>query len=67
LRSDHLRESPVLEEMDTPQKDASEICGGYRARLDIADWNGDGSLDLVYGVTSFKDSKCRVYVFLRSE
>ena len=38
---------------------------GHTASVEVADWNSDGKLDIVYGVTSYKDSKCRVYVFLR--
>ena len=67
FRNQGEKTAPVLEEMEAPAKDASEICGGYRSRLDVVDWNGDGKLDLVYGVTDFKDAKCRVYVFLRAE
>jgi FG-GAP-like repeat len=67
FRNKGTAKSPVLETIETPEKDSSEICGGYRSRLDVVDWNNDGALDIVYGVTSSKDSRCRVYVFLRSK
>ena len=67
FRNDGTAKLPVFTAIKTPRKASSEICAGYRSRLDVVDWNGDGTLDLVYGVTSYKDRKCRVYVFLRPE
>jgi FG-GAP-like repeat len=65
FRNTGTAKEPVLESVENPEKESSEICGGYRSRLDVADWNGDGKADLIYGVTSYKDSRSRVYVFLR--
>ncbi|MCP4707317.1 MAG: hypothetical protein GY869_01715 [Planctomycetes bacterium] len=44
--------------------ESSPINGGFRSRLDIADWNSDGQDDLIYGVVDDSDSKGRLYVFL---
>jgi len=40
------------------------INGGFRSRLDIADWNSDGLDDLIYGVVDDSDGNGRLYVFL---
>ncbi len=43
----------------------SEICGGYRSRLTVVDWNKDGLQDIIYGVESHRDHKARLYVYLQ--
>jgi hypothetical protein len=45
-------------------KDFSPICGGYRSRVTVVDWNNDGKPDLLYGVTSYSDNKGYLYLFL---
>ncbi|MCK5000521.1 MAG: VCBS repeat-containing protein, partial [Anaerohalosphaera sp.] len=45
----------------------SEICGGFRSRLTVVDYNNDGMLDIIYGVESYSDHKGRVYVYLQTK
>jgi len=46
------------------EKESSDICAGYRARVTVADWNNDKKPDLIYAAVSSKDNQARLYVFL---
>ncbi|MBI9016708.1 MAG: VCBS repeat-containing protein [Phycisphaerae bacterium] len=56
--------NPVFNGYSEPEFDGySPINGGYRCRVDIADYNSDGKSDLLYGVTSYNGG-ANIYVFL---
>ena len=57
-------EKPSFADDKLLQADGANIATGFRTRLDITDWNNDGSPDLLYGATSRDDNQGYLYLYL---
>ena len=68
FRNAGTNQAPVLEEGTKLDLVSDEFAQGYRSRIDVTDWNGDGKQDILVGnfYSNKKPAGGNIWLFLRN-
>ena len=68
FRNAGTNQVPILEEGTKLELVSDEFAKGYRTRIDVTDWNGDGKEDILVGnfYSNKKPAGGNIWLFLRN-